>query len=413
MLDRDADLQSDTHPGSDGSSVVAVAGQVRGIDARRSTAPESSLPTGTVTFFFTDTEGSTRLLGQLGDAAYAEVLARQRRHITQAVSDRRGVVFGTEGDAIFCVFESATGAVDAAVDASGPWRPRRRPAPVRTRIRLHTGEALLVGDDYVGTTVHFVARVTAAAHGGQVIASDAVSLPCPGHPLDRPRSASAQGHRTTSTPVPGGHRKRRGVPAAAHRRERADQSAPVARHVRRSRGGRQSWPTTSTGRGLVTLVGPGGVGKTRLATETARGLRAHYPGGVHLVELAKVLTPRECRRCGGPDLRGGRRPWPDLPTIAANWVREDSTLLVLDNCEHLIEEAAPGDRRPAHRAPVAHRARDVVRTASHSRRTCPPAWPAPHEQRVARRPGCSRAVVRGSALKRRPGGRYDPMRRLW
>ncbi|MBA3688655.1 MAG: adenylate/guanylate cyclase domain-containing protein [Chloroflexi bacterium] len=132
------------------------------------------LPTGTVTFLFTDIEGSTHLLQALG-ADYRGVLERHSAIVRQALAAHDGIEISTEGDAFFAVFRSATAAVEAAVAAQHglaeePWPDGY---PVRVRMGLHTGEGRLGGDSYVGLDVHRAARIAAAGHGGQVLVSAA------------------------------------------------------------------------------------------------------------------------------------------------------------------------------------------------------------------------------------------------
>ncbi|HEV3463610.1 MAG TPA: adenylate/guanylate cyclase domain-containing protein, partial [Actinomycetota bacterium] len=134
----------------------------------------TDLPTGTVTFLFTDIEGSTGLLQALGDR-YPAVLDEHAAIIRRAVAGGGGVEVSTHGDAFFVVFRSPAGAVRAAIAAqqglaAHDWAPG---PPVRVRMGLHTGEGVLGGDDYAGLDVHRAARIADAAHGGQVLVSDA------------------------------------------------------------------------------------------------------------------------------------------------------------------------------------------------------------------------------------------------
>src|SRR5918996_4464778 len=134
----------------------------------------TELPTGTVTFLFTDIEGSTGLLQALGDR-YGAVLDEHAAILRRAVADHGGVEVSTHGDAFFVVFTSPPAAVRTAVAAQQglaghDWSPA---PPVRVRMGVHTGEGTLGGDDYVGLDVHRAARIADAAHGGQVIVSDA------------------------------------------------------------------------------------------------------------------------------------------------------------------------------------------------------------------------------------------------
>src|SRR5215210_6501790 len=138
------------------------------------------LPSTTVTFLFTDVEGSTKLLHELGAEAYAEKLAEHRRVVREACTARGGVEVDTQGDAFFVAFPTAPGALEAARSitedlASGP---------MTLRIGVHTGRPLLTEEGYVGEDVHFAARVAASAHGGQVVLSQATrALLDEGYPL--------------------------------------------------------------------------------------------------------------------------------------------------------------------------------------------------------------------------------------
>ena len=133
------------------------------------TAPmTASLPTGTVTFLFTDIEGSTRLLESLGDR-FTAVLERHHAILREAIAAGGGFEVGTEGDAFFVVFTGATRAVEAAVAAqrllaAEPWPEG---VSVRVRMGLHSGEGMLGGENYIGLDVHRAARIASAAHGAR------------------------------------------------------------------------------------------------------------------------------------------------------------------------------------------------------------------------------------------------------
>ena len=136
--------------------------------------PALALPIGTVTFLFTDIEGSTRLLSRLGDR-YAGVLAAHNRVVREAIVRHDGTEIRTEGDSFFAVFRSAVDAVAAADEAQRGLAATAGPeaGPVRVRMGLHTGEGRLGGDSYIGLDVHRAARIAAAGHGGQVLLSEA------------------------------------------------------------------------------------------------------------------------------------------------------------------------------------------------------------------------------------------------
>src|SRR5947207_7437416 len=151
----------------------------------------AELPTGTVTFLFTDIEGSTQLLRDLGEG-YASVWKEHQLIIREALASAGGAEVGTEGDSFFAAFSSAPGAVRAAVAAQRGLAAHAWPAgsTVRVRMGLHTGDGVLSGSDYVGMDVHRAARIASAAHGGQLIVSEATraliehSLPAGAHLRD-------------------------------------------------------------------------------------------------------------------------------------------------------------------------------------------------------------------------------------
>ena len=129
------------------------------------TSSTRDLPSGTVTFLFTDVEGSTRLLHELGEERYAEALAEHRRIVLEACATTGGVEVGTQGDAFFFAFPTAPAALAAARSmtealASGAFQ---------VRVGIHTGAPLLTEEGYVGHDVHLAARLAASAHGGQVV----------------------------------------------------------------------------------------------------------------------------------------------------------------------------------------------------------------------------------------------------
>jgi len=158
----------------------------------------SSLPDGTVTFLFTDIEGSTRLLHELGDR-YAEVLTAHHRILRYAFSDHAGREVDTQGDSFFVAFAEAESAADAAAESQAKLATQHWPDGVEVRVRMgiHTGEPLVVGEHYVGIDVHRAARIAAAAHGGQVLLSKRTGELLDGRPL---RELGA--HRVKDLPEP-------------------------------------------------------------------------------------------------------------------------------------------------------------------------------------------------------------------
>ena len=303
------------------------------------------LPTGTVTFWMSDIEGSTRLLRRLG-GQYPSVLATHHRLVRDAVTAAGGTEVSTEGDAFFCVFTTAADAVDAAVHvqralAGWQWPDGER---VAVRIGVHTGDGVLGSTGYTGLDVHRAARVCAAGHGGQVLLSqatwdlvadrlpDGVSGRALGpHQLkDLPASEALHqlvvaGLPSQFPPLRAVGRPGSGLPEPAGPLVGRDRElAEVAGLLREAR--------------LVTLTGPGGAGKTRLAVEVARSLTPECPDGVHLVPLAAVsdpllVAPEVERALGLPPAHGG---WAGLPRVLDH-LRDRRLLLVLDNLEQLLD----------------------------------------------------------------------------
>ena len=199
------------------------------------------LPRGTVTLLFTDIEGSTRLLKQLGDR-YGDVLADHRRLLRAAFDAHGGREIDTQGDAFFVAFPRAKDAVAAAVQGQRALAEHSWPdgAAVRVRMGIHTGEPVLGDEGYHGLGLHRGARICSAGHGGQILLSNVTTELLADEPLERarapgPRREAAQGHRPPGAPVAGRLSRDAGVVPALEDRGLA----------RRSRGARRSWPRRS------------------------------------------------------------------------------------------------------------------------------------------------------------------------
>jgi predicted ATPase/class 3 adenylate cyclase len=290
------------------------------------------LPTGTVTFLFTDVEGSTRLLHELGTEAYAEALAEHRRIVREAVTAHGGVEVDTQGDSFFVAFSTAPGALAAAADA----QKALATGPIRVRIGIHTGTPLLSDDDYVGADVHRAARIAAAGHGGQVLVSATTAALAGTSRLGdlgshRLKDLSALEHifqlgEGDFPPLKSLHQTNLPVPATSflgRDRELAELTDLLTREEVR----------------LVTLTGPGGTGKTRLSLATAAASAESYPDGVWFVALDAVrdpqlLIPTIAQTLGEPEQPG--RP---ISATLADRLADGETLLVLDNLEQIIDAA--------------------------------------------------------------------------
>jgi predicted ATPase/class 3 adenylate cyclase len=316
-----------------------------------------TLPTGIVTFLFTDIEGSTELVRALGDR-YPAVLARHSELLGGAVRGQDGTEFGTEGDALFAVFVSPAAAVRAAVDAqramlAEPWPDDH---PVRVRIGIHTGEGHLGGHDYVGIDVHRAARVASAGHGGQILISDAtrvlvaqalpdgVSLRELGTYRLKGLAAPEQIHQVTVEGLPATFPPLNSLELRPNNLP-ADLTSFIGRDRQIGEIGARLTETR-----LLTLTGPGGTGKTRLAIRVAEELIGDYDHGAWFVPLEALrdpaLVPPAIAAALGVTLPADRPAMDALET----WLAERELLLVLDNFEQ-VTGAGPSIARLLTAAP--------------------------------------------------------------
>src|SRR3954447_21340810 len=283
----------------------------------------SELPGGTVTFLFTDIEGSTQLLHELGDA-YADALAEHRRALREAFARHDGVEVDTQGDAFFIAFGRAKDALAAAAEG----QQALEPGPIRVRMGLHTGEPIVTEEGYVGIDVHRAARIAAAGHGGQVLVSrttadlvGADDLRDLGDHRLKDLSAAERIYQLGETEFPRLktlYQTNLPVPATPFlgRDEELEQVTKLLGHddVR-----------------LLTLTGPGGSGKTRLGLQSVAALADEYPHGVWWVPLASVGDPNRVLEEVGRALGDGGHP--------ASAIGDRRLLLLLDNFEHVIDAA--------------------------------------------------------------------------
>jgi len=243
----------------------------------------SDLPSGTVTFLFTDVEGSTRLLHELGAEGYAEALAEHRWVIREACARHDGIEVDTQGDAFFFAFPTAPGALAAA----GEMTEALASGPIQVRIGLHTGTPLLTEEGYVGGDVHRAARIAAAGHGGQVLVSASAAQ------LVERELTNLGEHRLKDLSAPerifqlGG-----GDFPALKSLYRTNLPIPSTPFLGRERELQEVVALLSAKDGrLLTLTGPGGTGKTRLAAQAAGLASDGYPDGVWWVPLAPLRDP--------------------------------------------------------------------------------------------------------------------------
>jgi predicted ATPase/class 3 adenylate cyclase/Tfp pilus assembly protein PilF len=282
------------------------------------------LPSGTVTLLFTDVEGSTKLLHELGAEDYAERLAEHRRVVREACTAVGGVEVDTQGDAFFVAFASASEAVEAARTIT----ERLASGPITLRIGLHTGTPLLIEEGYVGEDVHFAARVAASAHGGQVVLSAATRAL-----IDERYPVLELGeHRLKDIPQPVAiFQLGDGTFPPLKTISNTNLPRPASSFVGRERELQELLARIKGGARLLTLTGPGGSGKTRLALEASSTLIPEYKAGVFWVGLAPLRDPALVTETIGQTL--------GAKDGLADHVGERDMLLLLDNLEQVIEAA--------------------------------------------------------------------------
>ena len=290
-----------------------------------------SLPSGTVTFLFTDIEGSTRLLHEVGDL-YADLLNDHRRVLRDAFGRHGGVEVDTQGDAFFVAFTRASDALAAAAEGQSSLGD----GPVRVRMGIHTGEPLLTSEGYVGIDVHRAARIAACGHGGQVLLSQA--------------TADLAGVDVRDL----GLHRLKDLTAAERLFQLGDERFPPLRSLRRTNLPVPATPFVGRRRELkevvdllrrddvrlLTLTGPGGTGKTRLALQAAAEIAEDVPDGIWWISLAALRDPVLMVDAVAKSLEVRERPGISLEEMLVESLAAKRALLLIDNAEHLLPQVA-------------------------------------------------------------------------
>jgi class 3 adenylate cyclase len=293
----------------------------------------------TVTFFFTDIVGSTRLW-QADEGAMRAALSRHDELLRKAVADHDGVVFSSMGDGLAAAFSSASAAVASALTAQQLLEAEVWPtaSPIRVRMGIHTGEAVARDGDYFGTVVNRTARLMAVGHGGQVLVSSAtaevlgvgvVLVDLGEHrlrDLDRPMRVFQVGEG-------------RFPPLRSLDSFVGNLPLQLSSFVGREREIQRGVEALSLSR-VVTLTGVGGVGKTRLALHLAAELLPGFRDGAWLVELASVRDPGRVADAVASVLGVTVRAGQGIEETLVELLRAKQLLMVLDNCEHLLDAVA-------------------------------------------------------------------------
>jgi predicted ATPase/class 3 adenylate cyclase len=313
----------------------------------RAAGTARALPAGTVTFLMSDIEGSTRLFHRLG-SGYVPLLAEHRRLLRDAVARHAGHEVETEGDALLLAFADAADAVAAALDGQRALAAHDWPAggDVRVRIGLHTGEATPDGGGYVSLAVHQAARICAGAHGGQILMSEATATAAGGRLPPGATVASLGSFQLRGFPaperlfqlvhpdLPSGFPPPRALGVVAH-------NLPFLRAALVGRKPERAALAGLLGStGLLTVVGPGGVGKTRLAVQVGFDVMDDYDDGAWLVELAPLTDAGLVPGAVAAVVGVAEQPGHGIEDLLVEALAPRSMLLVLDNCEHLLDAVA-------------------------------------------------------------------------
>ena len=333
-------------PTSQREIFLEVARGIRPVDQLSLTqgAVVSTLPTGLVTFLFTDIEASTKL-AQEHPEEWETLRARHHTILRETIEARNGYVFQVIGDAFCAAFGAPKDGLQAAVQAQRKLQTENwGEVTLKIRMGIHTGEAELHVNEYRGyLTLSLVQRLMSAGHGGQILLSHATKNLLSGH---LPKDVSLldlgehkfkdilQPVRVFQVIAPDLQKE---FPAL-HARDAFPNNLPIqlTSFIGREKEIQEAIRLFKKAR-LVTFTGPGGTGKTRLAIQVANELLNQYPDGVWMVELAPILDPLLVPRTTAFAIGLREEPYRPVIDMLCDYLREKKMLLLLDNCEHLIE----------------------------------------------------------------------------
>ncbi len=306
----------------------------------------STPPSGTITFLFTDIESSTRLWQEHPERMKAN-LARHDGILRDCVEQNEGYVFKTMGDAFYAAFATALQGVKAASEAQQALSKEDwEECIIKVRMGLHTGDAEQRDNDYFGNTLNRAARLMSAGHGGQILLSMAAQELVQDKLPDGAALADLGEHRLKDLARPEHifQLLSPGLPVDFLPLKTLDTSCnnlPVqfTSFIGREKEMAEVRRLLNEKR-LVTITGPGGTGKTRLSIQAAAELLDAFPNGVWLVELAPLADPALVPQAVASALEVREQPRRSLQDVLIDYLREKSLLLLLDNCEHLIEACA-------------------------------------------------------------------------
>ena len=316
----------------------------------------SKLPSGTVTFLFTDIEGSTKLWEKYPEKMKS-ALAKHDSILKDAVESNKGHIIKTTGDGIHAVFSTVIDAIKASIESQHNLANQTNNPSIKIRIGIHTGEAELRDGDYYGGTLNRAARIMSIGHGGQILISETTLQIAREH---LPEDVSV---------LDLGQHQLKGLSNAEQiyqiSKPELQQEFPALKSQTQARNNIPTQLTSFVGREnelaeaksrlegarFLTLIGPGGTGKTRLSIQLGSQLVSEFKDGVWLVEFAPIADPSLVTQTIASIFDIGEVPGVSIKSLLHDFLREKHLLLMLDNCEHLVEASAEVADELLHVAP--------------------------------------------------------------
>lgn len=309
----------------------------------------SALPVGTVTFLFTDIEGSTRLWEQ-NPQEMRSALAKHDAILKESIESNNGQIVKTTGDGIHAVFSKAMDAINASILAQGSFQTseffKNSQVSINVRMGLHTGEAELRDGDYFGGTLNRASRIMSIGYGGQTLISGTTlqiaqeHLPAEVSVLDLGRhqlKGLIKSERIFQISTPDLQQEFPPLKSQSHPTNNLP--AELTSLIGRERELAEAASKLEEAR-LLTLIGPGGTGKTRLSIQLGSQFLSNFEDGVWLVEFASIADPSLILQTIASTFEIGEVPGVPLNTLVHDYLREKHLLIILDNCEHLVEASA-------------------------------------------------------------------------